>query len=262
MGGISISDDVPLGLNRSVLRGELNRYRNVANHMGTQWTAPLQFEISFIKSPCEYPNQADMIFTEYEINLIAAWLTSPDYPVLLKMYDEDLETFTKYNYYGVFSDLTPQIIAGDICGFTATFDTDSPFAWNIPDAVIGHGVNNFERRIELNVNTAELYREVYPIITIEPDNTDQLSRIDIKLRNYTDNGRTLNLSLTKTKTVIDCRRAMIYNEFGLISFDDMGLSDVDYIYWPRLFNGKNTFYITGAATVTFEWREPRKVGAA
>jgi len=46
-----------------------------------------------------------MIFTEYEVNEIAAWLTSPDYPTLLKMYDDDLESFTRYEYFGVFSDI-------------------------------------------------------------------------------------------------------------------------------------------------------------
>jgi len=35
IGGISISDDIPLGMNREILAGSINRYRSNPNHMGT-----------------------------------------------------------------------------------------------------------------------------------------------------------------------------------------------------------------------------------
>jgi len=34
IGSISMSDDIPLGLNREILAGTLNRYRSTVHHMG------------------------------------------------------------------------------------------------------------------------------------------------------------------------------------------------------------------------------------
>jgi len=35
MGSISMSEDIPLGLNREIIAGSINRYRSTPNHMGT-----------------------------------------------------------------------------------------------------------------------------------------------------------------------------------------------------------------------------------
>jgi len=35
----------------------------------------------------------------------------------------------KYNYFGLFSNVEAETYHGDIIGLTATFTTDSPFAW-------------------------------------------------------------------------------------------------------------------------------------
>ena len=56
--------------------------------MGTQWSDVLTFTMSLIKDPCYEMN--NYIFTEEEVDDIAAWLTSPDYPTLFHMYDYDV----------------------------------------------------------------------------------------------------------------------------------------------------------------------------
>ena len=260
IGGISISDDIPLGLSREILAGSINRYRSTLHHMGTQWSDVLQFELSFVKNPCEYPNQADMIFTEYEINKIAAWLTSPDYPILFKMYDDDLESFTRFNYFGLFSDLQPQILDGDIVGLTCTFRTSSPFAWT--DVITKSYEITESANLNVPTQTAEYNREIYPLITVTPSNVGNPGRVDITITNHTDNDRSITMSLLKEiTTYIDCQNSRIYDANGLISMEDVGIGDLTYIYWPRLYYGNNQIEITGDATVTFSWREPRKVGA-
>ena len=78
------STDIPLALSRNVLRGEINRYRSNPYHMGTNWDNTLSFTMDLIKDPCSDIN--DIYFTEDETDDIMAWLTSPDYPILLTHY--------------------------------------------------------------------------------------------------------------------------------------------------------------------------------
>lgn len=79
------------------MRGEFNRYRNRLGHMGTKWSNPLEFTVSFIKDVCSESSDQNLYFTEEEVNAINAWLTSPDYPTLFHMYDYDFERDTLDN---------------------------------------------------------------------------------------------------------------------------------------------------------------------
>lgn len=160
----------------------------------------------------------------------------------------------KYDYFGVFSDVQAQVIDGDVVGFNCTFTTDSPFAWTHEIHQVVDGSATF------TVNSAEKYREIYPLIEISPTKDDSSStRSKVKISNSVDGGEIkLNL-LQKSPTILDSRRSIIKDATGLVSFTDLGISDVDYIYWPKLYNGENTITITGG-TATIKYREPRKVG--
>lgn len=257
IGGISISNDIPLGLSREIMAGSLNRHRSTVHHMGTQWSDVLQFELSFVKSPCEFPNQADMIFTEYEINEIAAWLTSPDYPMLLHMWDDDLERFTRYDYFGLFSDLQPQIFNGDIIGLNCTFRTNSPFAWT-EEIIKTFDVYNNPDEISIIVDSAERRRELKPIIQIVAESSTTFNMIS-----NTDGDKTLTLAIPANTTVIlDCQKYLIKDgEDNGLSFEDLGVTDLSTFYWPKLYHGENIFTVSGNAELSIIWREPRKVGA-
>lgn len=165
----------------------------------------------------------------------------------------------KYDYFGLFSSVEAQVLDGEVIGFVATFTTDSPFAWT-------HEITQtFDcsdgDTVTFNVNSAEKYREVYPVITIRPPRIEGEVSTEIKLKNNID-GKELVLQLRPDDTtVIDCRHCKISHASETISFDDLGITDVDYIYWPRLYNGENSFTITGDCVLTFTYREPRKVGA-
>lgn len=378
IGGFQV-DDVPLAMNRELLKGTLNRYRNRVNHMGTQWNDVLEFTISFIKDPCNKSYQSNMIFTEDEVDAINTWLTSPDYPILFHMYDYDFErdgsgdnmilidnqdtssidveitaegymqtsyriengdlvgigvipsddkegppepisvnqynnylsisfsdsdfikaitslsvagteyqeiktndwlaTYSsgntyqnsymklvnkslflnqKYNYFGLFSNIEAETFCGDIIGLTATFTTDSPFAWT--DMITKTFDVSDGDTITFNVKNSEKYREIYPVIKIQTPLVGG-TRSDITIHNNVD-GYELKLSLLQRDiTTVDCAHSKISNQSGIVSFEDLGITDMDYIYWPRLYNGENSFTVTGDCTLTFEYREPRKVGA-
>ena len=159
----------------------------------------------------------------------------------------------KYDYFGVFSDVQAQVIDGNVVGFNCTFTTDSPFAWThvIEQTVDGSAT--------FTVNSAEKYREIYPLIEITLDSSEN-SRETVVISNSQDT-MTLRISLLPgDTTTIDCQRSTIIDRTGLVSFEKLGISDVDYIYWPRLYNGSNTITIDGNATAVLKYREPRKVG--
>lgn len=163
----------------------------------------------------------------------------------------------KYDYFGVFSEIQPQVIDGKVVGFTCTFSTDSPFAWTHEIKQVVNGSATF------TVNSAEKYREIYPLIEFAPEvdgeSATSATRTEVTISNSVDKlSMKLNL-LQRSKTTLDSRRSIVKDETGLVSFTDLGIDDVDFIYWPRLYHGENTITITGA-TATITYREPRKVG--
>lgn len=167
----------------------------------------------------------------------------------------------KYDYFGVFSDVQAQVIDGNVVGFNCTFTTDSPFAWTHEITQTVDGSTTF------TVNSAEKYREIYPLIEITSDDSSNNLRSDFTITfshpigNNEIDSKSMELSLrTGDTTTIDSRLSIIKDLSGLVSFTDLGISDVDYIYWPKLFNGENTVTLTGNGTATLTYREPRKVG--
>ena len=60
---------------------------------------------------------------------------------------------------------------------------------------------------------------------------------------------------------IDCKRLSIMDSIGrMITYDKLGISDVDNMYWLRLINGDNNLILSGNAEFIISHRESRKVG--
>lgn len=196
---------------------------------------------------------------EYENAHTNSWLSTYDsggnmrhqYTILI---NTEKVLNNKYDYFGVFSDVQAQVIDGNVVGFNCTFTTDSPFAWTHQITQTVDGSATF------TINSAEKYREIYPLIEITPTKDDTSStRSKVKISNSVDGGE-IKLNLMQgSPTVLDSRRSIIKDATGIVSFADLGISDMDYIYWPKLYHGENTITITGG-TATITYREPRKVG--
>lgn len=161
--------DIPMGLNRTIQKGETNRYRVKSNHIYTSYDDPLEFEIDIVKSICaESYDQSKMKFTRDEIRQITRWLSSTTIPQLFNTTNENDESL---NYCGIFTNIESFVVGGDVYGFALTFTNDSPFAYSdiIKKSFQLNG--NVEDTVLNNSDLLDDY--IYPVIHIKPkSNTD------------------------------------------------------------------------------------------
>lgn len=63
------------------------------------------------------------------------------------------------------------------------------------------------------------------------------------------------------KVYMDCSLLTINDELGrMITYDKLGISNVDHMYWVKLLSGNNSILLYGNAKFTFKYVESRKVG--
>ena len=118
----------------------------------------------------------------------------------------------KYDYFGLFTEIVPQEVGGEVIGFTATFTANSPFAWTHEitqhiDAEEAAGEYSF------SVNTAEKYREINPIFQIHvPESSEETEdgRSLIVLSSMNDKYAIRMNLMQGATTTIDCDKCQIY----------------------------------------------------
>lgn len=60
---------------------------------------------------------------------------------------------------------------------------------------------------------------------------------------------------------IDTNKLIINDSIGrMITYEKLGINDVDQMYWFRLINGNNSILVYGNCTIEFKYREARKAG--
>lgn len=261
IGFLNMKDEIPMGLARTVERGEVNQYRYRANHFGTTYDDVLVFELGLVKDNCD-PDVDDIRFSRSEVREINAWLTSPKLPKLFHMtdYDDDdidLELYDEYVDY--FCTMTNVTASGndEVTVLTYEVTCDSPFGYSQEIKRNIHATYAIPGTATIINNSDELEDYIYPIMKIIPQSTGE-----IIIENITD-GRSMTIDVLASDIIyMDCQKLTIYDETkNLITFDDLGITDVDDIYWFRLCSGKNNIKITGNVDVEIKYREPRKVGA-
>ena len=125
-GGYNV-EDYEFGLERNVDRSEMNRYRSYTYTYGTVYDDVLTFPILFIKDPCKYTDSEDLRFTRQEIREINAWLTSPHFPRLFHMHDEDAEEVACHWDYDEESHTYTTTIVAKGRGYEYLFITEADF---------------------------------------------------------------------------------------------------------------------------------------
>lgn len=242
-------DDTPLALTREIESGEMNKYRYIPNYFGAYPTDTLSFEVDIMKNLC-VNEQKDLLITREEFSELAAWLTSSTLPSILYFDDNSDE---QLYYFAVVEDIQPYEV-GDLYGVRITFRCNSPYAYTgeIKKILSANSSTSFD-------TYSDLWNDyIYPSIVVKPSSTGSVT-----LTNVSDGNKSITLSVRNSNNItIDCQKLIISDKAGIITFEDLGISDVDDIYWPRLLgHGKNTFTIKGNCTAEISYREPRKVGA-
>jgi len=285
-------------VNRSLQLGEKNKYRPKENQFGTLYSDNYSFKMGVMRNPCRnknvvpelkngilkydptytpyldngiikfpmnytadikngiiIPNDSDYL-TSNNIRIINAWLTSPQYPKLLKFigddyFSEEIEFFATITEVSTEHASLPYELT-----YTVTCDSQWGYTPLILCKITSSSTLTREYSIQNNSDCWEDY--VYPTIKVSPK-----SHGIITIKNKTDNDRTMKINALKSDDFyIDCRNLKIYDiTKSIVSFEDLGIEDIDDIYWPRLAYGENIFEFTGDATFEISYREPRKVGA-
>ena len=295
MTGITDNDNLE---SRSLQLGEKNRYRARENHFGTVHGDNYSFTLSIMKNPCTISNSVPslrngvlvyeekylptlinntLIFpmgstpsvdhgtlqmndTYYlssnNVRSINSWLMSPQVPRLFKIiggeyFSENIEFFV------TFTEVTTEHTSSPYeMSFTAV--CDAPYGYT-PEITYNITSSSTITRTCVINNTSDCYEDyIYPLIKISPK-----SHGTITIQNVTDNNGTMKISALKDDDFyIDCQHLKIYDiTNSIISFEDLGVKDIDNIYWLRLAYGENELRFTGDATFELIYREPRKVGA-
>ena len=245
-------EDVTSGMSREIIKGSKTKYRAVSHHWGTKYNEDLAFNLHIMKDICN-TKQTDMRFTSSDIRAINAWLTSPQYPQSFKIfndyYEEDIEYFAIINEITVDDD-------GYVYELIFSVECNAPFGWS-PE--YKHEITSTSASLKtLNIhNTSDEYESyVYPKIEIMPT-----AHGTITITSVTDE-RTLSFSALKNnKIIIDSEKRKFLDSTGvLLTFEDIGIEDVDQIYFPKLHYGKNELQFKGDAEIVLTYKEPRKVG--
>ena len=255
-------------VNRSLQLGEKNKYRPKENQFGTLYGDNYSFKMGVMRNPCRnknvvpelkngiiIPNDSDYL-TSNNIRIINAWLTSPQYPRLLKFIGDD------YFSEGIefFATITEVSTEHASLPYELTYTVTCDSQWGYTPLILCKTTSSSTLPREYSIqNNSDCWEDyVYPTIKVSPK-----SHGIITIKNKTDNGRTMKINALKSDDFyIDCRNLKIYDiTKSIVSFEDLGIEDIDDIYWPRLAYGENIFEFTGDATFEISYREPRKVGA-
>lgn len=237
-----------MGLNQSLITGDMNKYRNHQNYNGKKYGDVLSFQFSVIKTP--YKNGKQQYITRNDVRKINKWMTRCDSPAILH-FDDDEEYI---DYICLITDVDNTAYDGRIVELKYTATCISPYGYS--------KLKTFETTTSTEVNFSIVVDSddtdscIYPLITITPSSSGT-----VKIMNA-DANKSLYVYVKKELPItINCELQQFYDEIGLLSLEDIGIVDVSDIYIPSLKDGENNFSISGNCTVKFEWREPRKVGA-
>lgn len=196
--------DIPLGLQRTIQKGETNRYRIKSNHIYTSYDDPLGFEINIIKNTCiNSYDQSEMKFNKNEIREVTRWLSSSTIPQLLITTDANDEVL---NYCGVFTNIESFVVGGEVYGFALTFSNDSPFAYS--DIITNKiQLNDITSSVLLN-NSDLLDDYIYPVMHIKPKSNTDFYMVNTDDSTILDTGKIVisgdsNLSLNNFLTAIE-----------------------------------------------------------
>ena len=246
------------GFSKTIVKGEVNQYKTIANHLGSYFDSVLVLSFSIIKEVC-VTDPEDIYYDD--VRNIMRWLTSAKLPKSLYIHSDN-NTITEY--IGLFTSVEPMEFKG-LYGFNLTFTCNSPYAFQ-NDIMRGQS----GKVLRYMCDSDELEEYLYPVITIEP-----YANGYFKIENTTT-GDVIELQpkTSFTKIMIDGEKKRLLGDGHPQSFTEIGLdigNILDYngvdtgfytVPWIRVAPGLNEFNFTGNAKFEVRCRIPIKIGGA
>lgn len=239
-----------LGIDRDLSVGETTRFRESANHLGATYNDVLQIYMMVTKDPDKYSG-LDRIIRRTELSSITGWLTSPELPQEL-YFDDASDSEEKLYYYGVFTEVKPFVVSGEIYGIELTFTCSSQYAFTQKESYTCADGSS----VIINNTSDEWEKSVYPFLEITPTATGEVIISNTTIgKSLKFNGKNQNI------VYIDCKNNIVYDKAGVLKYSDLGwgVDTIGSFWWPELVHGNNTISVSGA-NLKLTCQYPRKVG--
>lgn len=166
------SDDGEIGtyLNREAIASETysGTFKRVYNY---KWSETFTPKLTFVKQ-----NYED--FTPEENRKVLTWLTSSSNAGFLYVYKDDSEAIS-FCILGNFITINQRKLSnGRVIGYTAEFESISPFAFSPLHTVVKHIESPEDNIITINLETDEPQKPIYPRITIQQNDDKSVIEVD------------------------------------------------------------------------------------
>lgn len=257
---------------REILHGDFTSKRIRNNFYSVKNSNDISLKISLIKE-----NNSE--FTDSEIDTICKKLFGVKCPSYLSIHerDDDISYDAEYldyvkvkyggelhdliiqqfvdnvnmcNYYGMFNNITYNVVGSKIYGITLTFKLSDNYNYS-EQLDVTFNNESVLTSYNLEVDSAD-NKPIYPKIMIYPNSYGENTYV--KLVNATDNNLIMKFRIRNLNTItIDCENKILNN----ININDLVWYTDNLngkINWLRLLNGNNVINIEGNASVTFLYR--------
>lgn len=249
--------DIATGIEREVIKGDVNMSRHKANQYGTTYTSviPIQFLIL---------HRDGSHFTQTESRMINKWFTTDTYKPLRFNNSDDSENII---YYAICTSIVDKVYSGHDAK-ELTFECDSPFGYTpkIQYKIKGSGSKKI-----MNTSDDGNYSPTLMITT------DENYTGNIELKNITDNNSSMvinmeNISVVGDKKILNINCSLMQITDGnnkivpayklgweIALNENSPIQSMDK-YWFRLVEGMNDIEVTGNCEIKITCQFPRKVG--
>ena len=204
----------------------------------------------------------DKDFGEFDLDRqrkILRWLTSKYTPSFITIYHDD-SNVVSYEILGAFTELnTYKNGSGRVIGFTCVYTSISPFAYSALQTITRTITDTTNNTFNIEVDSDNEESAIYPRITIQKSGSG-----DVVITNtYADQNQQSRVVTLQLKNNVNGETIVVDGANRVISSSHTNrIFGDDFVNWSwlPLYNETNNITVAGNCTVTFEYREPRKVG--
>lgn len=237
---------------RSFDKSEITPIRFRPNHYGSKFDDVLTFTMLIMKQIDDTKKQFDYLLSDEEIHQLRSWLESPKTPTefVPVISGQKIEV----HYYGIFTEIRPQLYEAKCQGLYLTFTCDSPFGYSQTikkNFQLENGQTHISGSFS-NIEDEYIEYEKPKILINSKSGFQDDETITITNQSMSNVSMTFKLPTDVASIIVDCQNKIITDGNGkLISMKDVGLdllmeNDYNYInaqvylfYWLSLTAGEN-----------------------